>query len=907
MARERLSLDGTWRFLFDPEGDPAGWDTVPNVPETGWRAVVVPAPWQAQFEDLHERGGVAWYRHTFEIPPSWPGDQSVRLHFGAADYHARVWLNGVVLGDHEGGYLPFEFEVSRMLRPTNDLTVRVIDPSDDTQRYPDFPFAEIPHGKQSWYGQTSGIWQSVWLERRPAFHIRAIRLTPDLRTGQVEACITFSRPAGQNQTVSVEVQDPGGASVVQRQVPVLAGATEVDSTVTVDQPLAWSPDHPHLYTLEARLLVGAGSRDVDKKPFGFRTIETRNGRLILNGKALYMRGALDQGYYPDTIYTPPSVDFLEDQFRQAKAMGFNLLRCHTKIADPRYYEVADRVGMLIWTELPNWHLFTERAAERARETLQGIIERDGHHPSIIAWTIINEDWGTDLVHDAAHRAWLHDAYQWLKALDPTRLIVDNSPCWPNFHIETDLEDYHRYQAIPDHRDAWDEFVTAFANRADWTFTPDGNAVRSGDEPLIVSEFGNWGLPDVELLLDADGREPWWFETGHEWGEGVAYPHGVRRRFKTWHLDRVFGTWRDFVEATQWQQFLALKYEIESMRGQSEIAGYVVTELTDVFWECNGLLDMRRNPKVFCTDLATLNADTVVIPGWERVAYWAGEPVRVAISVCRGAGPEIEGSEVLWKLSTSTTSGRVSVPALRSGEVKTIDTAAFTAPEVATPQVQRLDLQLQAADGLEMASNHVALTIFPQRSGPVDAGMLLWSPDQGLAERLTTLGYRLAPNLQGARGAVANRLDETLITYVRQGGRLLLLADRPDAIGPGFDGVQIEARDGTPWDGDWISTFAWLRREGPFSHLPGGPLLDHAFDRVIPECVLVGFQPGEFEAHVHAGLFVGWIHKPVALAAERRYGRGHAVITTFRLTNDAPGRDPTATILLDALINLTLDT
>jgi hypothetical protein len=350
----------------------------------------------------------------------------------------------------------------------------------------------------------------------------------------------------------------------------------------------------------------------------------------------------------------------------------------------------------------------------------------------------------------------------------------------------------------------------------------------------------------------------------------------------------------------------LKYQIESMRRRSEIAGYVVTELTDVFWECNGLLDMRRNPKVFCNDLAALNADTVVIPEWERVAYWAGEPARVGISVAHGAGPAIEGSEVLWTLSSSATRERAAVPDLQPGQVEAIGAAAFTAPEVATPGVHRLDLQLQGVDGLKLASNHLALTIFPERRGPVDAEMLLWAPNQDLAERLTTLGYRLAPDLQAARAVVADRLDEALVSYVRQGGHLLLLADSPDAVGPGFAGVGIETREDTPWEGDWISSFAWLRREGPFTRLPGGPLLDHSFDRVIPECVLVGFQPWEFEAHVHAGLFVGWIHKPAALAAERRYGRGRAVMTTFQLTQDAPGCDPTATTLLDALIGLTLD-
>jgi hypothetical protein len=473
------------------------------------------------------------------------------------------------------------------------------------------------------------------------------------------------------------------------------------------------------------------------------------------------------------------------------------------------------------------------------------------------------------------------------------------------HVQTDLEDYHHYRAIPDHRREWDEFVRTFAERPDWTFSPHGDAVRHGDEPLIVSEFGNWGLPDVELLLDADGHEPWWFETGSEWGEGVAYPHGVRRRFHMWHLDRVFDSWRDFVEATQWQQFDALKYEIESMRRQAQIAGYVVTELTDVYWEGNGLLDMHRNPRVFCGDFAPLNADTVVIPAWDRVVYWAGEPVQVALSVAHGAGPQLEDCEVHWSLASGAQEGTKKVPDVQAGHVEALEAVAFEAPEVATPTIQRLDLDLHSDADHQLASNHLALTIYPQREAPACAERPLWVPDRALAERFAVLGYALASELRTAHAVVAQRLDKALVSYVRAGGRLLLLADQPEAIGPGLDGVQIRSRADTPWEGDWISSFAWVRREGPLARLPGGPLLDHSFDRVIPECVMTGILPWEFEAHVHAGMFVGWIHQPAALIAERRYGRGRAVLTTFQITHDAPAADPTATLLLDALVELTL--
>lgn len=907
MNREKITLDGTWDFCFDPgfslrQGD----HHIPSSPQVGWRKITVPRPWQAQFEDLREEPGVAWYRYRFTAPINWK-EPAVLLHFGAVHYYTEVWLNGVFLGEHEGGFLPFEFEVSTVLQAgeANEILVRVTAPSDNLQAFPQFPFAEIPHGKQSWYGFLGGIWQSVWLEKRSPFHIQSMHLTPDLSTGQVKARLTFSEVAKIDHHVRATLLDPDSNDAASLDVAVPAGSASVDFSITVDDPLPWSPDHPHLYDLQARILHDKEVLDAKSDRLGFRTIETRDGRLFLNGDPLYLRGALDQAYYPDTIYTPPSEAFLENQLRLAKEMGFNCLRCHIKVADPRYYEVADRLGMLIWTELPNWHRFSERAAQRGLETLRGILARDGNHPSIIAWTIINEDWGTDLVHDASHRAWLKETYQWLKHLDPTRLVVDNSPCWPNVHVQTDLEDYHHYRALPDHRQAWDEFVRTFAARPEWTFSAQGDAVRRGDEPLIVSEFGNWGLPDVDLLMDADGREPWWFETGLEWGEGVAYPHGVRRRFRTWHLDRVFDSWRDFVEATQWQQFNALKYEIESMRRREEIAGYVVTELTDVFWEGNGLLDIRRNPKAFCSSFAPLNADTVVIPAWDRVAYWAGEPVQVGLSVAHGAGPQIEACEVHWSLTSGAKEGAKRVPDLQAGHVETIEAVSFDAPDVAMPTIRNLDLELRSGTDNQLASNHLAVTIFPQRNTPACAERPLWVPDPDLAERFAVLGYALASELQTAHAVVAQQLDKALVSYVREGGRLLLLADQPEAIGPGLADVEIRPRADTPWEGDWISSFAWLRREGPLAHLPGGPLLDYSFDRVIPECVLTGILPWEFEAHVYAGLFVGWIHQPAALIAERRYGKGRAVLTTFQLTNDAPKADPTATLLLDALVELTI--
>ncbi|MDQ4078026.1 MAG: beta galactosidase jelly roll domain-containing protein, partial [Chloroflexota bacterium] len=355
--RSQLSLDGTWQFWTDPE--------VRLTPDTLRAAasttVAVPAPWQSQSDDLRFYSGIAWYRRTVEIPIEWLDDRII-LGFGAVDYHAEVWFNGTPVGSHEGGYLPFEFDVTELVRPgDNTLTVRVSDP--------DVLFPEIPHGKQSWYGPLSGIWQSVWLERRAPFHLRRLHVVPDLQTGRIRVHLLLAAEAEEGYRVSVAVVAPGGEIVTVEQVDVPAGQDSLEHTLSVAEPLPWSPDTPHLYRMEVSLHQGEERVDALAEHFGFRTIEARGGHLFLNGEMLYLLGALDQDYYPDTISTPPSLEFLEDQFRKAKELGLNCLRCHIKVPDPRYYEVADRVGMLIWTELPNWRSPTAKAAALARSTM----------------------------------------------------------------------------------------------------------------------------------------------------------------------------------------------------------------------------------------------------------------------------------------------------------------------------------------------------------------------------------------------------------------------------------------------------------------------------------------------------------------------------------------------------------
>ncbi len=908
-ARLMHSLDGAWEFRHETD--------------TASRVAMVPMPWQASFADLRQTSGRATYTKRFARPAKVEGKETV-LCFGAVSYIAEVRVNGVEIGSHEGGYLPFECVIpSHLLSAENDVEVSCLLP-DGSPNPEGIDFAEIPHGKQSWYGPIGGIWQSVTLETRDPAHLDHCAITADLATGGV--AIRLALPAAAiGATAELKITAPDGKTVASGKIAV----TDVEATghLTVPTVLAWSPDAPNLYTLNVTL-TRSGTLDHTAHTFGFRSIVAQDGKILINGQPFYMRAALDQDYYPEGISTPPSLAFLEDQVHKAKALGLNMLRCHIKIPDPRYYEVADRLGMLIWTEIPNVATFTQASARRMTDTMQGILQRDGNHPCIVIWTLINEDWGTRLTGDPAHRAWLKDTYDWLKALDPTRLVCDNSPCNGNFHVKGDLDDYHYYRSVPERRAEWDALTREFAGTADWTYSPFGDGVRTGKEPKIVSEFGVWGLPDPTRVT-LDGAEPWWMETGQGWGDGAAYPHGIQARYQGLGMATVFGAFENFITQVQWYQFSNLKYQIEAMRSHPEIMGYVITEFTDVHWESNGLLDMNRNPRVFHDRFADINAEVVIVPRAARYSGVAGRDYAFGLAISTG-GWTLSAAVLKWR-AESGEAGEINVPATSALDVVELGNVRFALPKGDGNRMLKIDLTLTET-GKTIARNQLDIAVYlPRRASQLPS---IGSRDRALADYARDLGYTVtAP--ETADITLSRGLDADDIIRLQAGARYLVLADgtektqgnlRVDTRGreqpfikivddtPGIPigaegvlpNISLIARHGTMWRGDWIAGFSWIRRDGVFADMPGGPLVDMSFDRVVPHHVMAGFRNWEYAGPVHAAIVVGWVHKPAALIAERRVGRGGLVATTFRLLTEAAGEDPVAGYLFDALTRLTSD-
>jgi hypothetical protein len=884
-----VSLDGDWHFLADPSGalDIQKLSAAENV-----RPTRIPSSWQSQFADLRDYAGVAWYWRSVNLQsPS--ADQVALLRFGAVDYLADVYVNGQKVGTHEGGYTPFEFDITSLLRAgENQIAVRVVDPGAKPEIVEGINYAEIPHGKQSWYVQTSGLWQSVEIQIRPRVHLGSVHVLA-AANGDFKITVPIMKAASQAQTggptnVSVEVRDSAGKVVWQASRELSDPPANAEFTGNLANPRLWSPADPALYTLRASLSSG-DSRDY---AFGFRTFETRNGKFYLNGKPFYLRGALDQDFYPETIYTPPSLDSLKDEMQKARALGLNLLRCHIKAPDPCYLQAADEAGILIWYEIPNWDKLTDDSKRRALETLRGMVGRDWNHPCLVIVSLINESWGINLK-EVEGRRWLKQAYQEAKKIVPGWLVDDNSACYDNFHMATDIADYHTYSAIPDYAANFDRFVEDLARRPGWLFSPYGDASPKGDEPLVLSEFGNWGLPRIPH------DKPWWFSRNNG-GSEITRPEGIEQRYADYQYAVLFPTLKALTDATEWHEYASLKYEIESIRSHPEIQGYVITEFTDVNWESNGLLDLWRNPKAFAGSLGKLERDDVVALRTEKRNYSPGETVTVMVSLSHYSQEALHGGSIAWKVEGTSLAGMLSLPSLPAGSVAPVGKIEFAAPS--TPAAAKKALKVEmVSEGKSLAENSLTFYVYPAQQPELPPPVSFYDPGGKLRRLVNEMRARnyLAPTGSEALPVlIASTLDAEVKKKLQAGGRVILLASDRQTLAPG---IEVVPRAGSDYEGNWISDFLWVRNtQPPFTAIGFDSLPGFEAQAVTPATVVQGIAPTDF-SDVLAGMFYGWIHSNVGVLVQAKCGKGTLLICTFSLATTY-GSDPYATNLLDALVN-----
>lgn len=546
-----LNLNGTWAFRLDPAdtGLAAGWyRSGPPHP----RSIVVPFSWASPASGVADTSYYGWYARDIRVPAAWRG-RRVFLVIGASDWRTTVWLDGHELGSHDGGYVPFEFELTRAGSGEHRLVIRV----------DDRPRAFKLEGKQG-YGNARGIWQTVYLEARGTAPLRWLHFSPEPGRAvpggsgepHVHVDARLLERASRPLKLTLRFLDAPIPSVTER---IARGADSVAFDVRIPHPHLWMLDDPFLYRVSAEVAADGGAPIADDTVasyFGMRSISvmtvpgTTNRYVALNGRPIYLELALDQGYHPTGFYTFPSDSFMRGEILRAKRLGLNGLREHVKVELPRKLYWADRLGLLLMADVPNsWGQPDAPMRHEITSTLRAMIERDYNHPSIFAWVTFNEAWGLLTPRNGKHvylpetQRWVVSVYHLAKQLDPTRLVDDDSPCCGRGHTETDLNSWHQY--LPGW--AWGHYLDIVSDStypgSPWNFEP---GYRQAKQPDINAEFGNvWGY------AGSTGDVDW-----------------------SWDYHRA----------------------VNAFRRHPRIAGWLYTELDDVINEWNGYYRFDRTRK-----------------------------------------------------------------------------------------------------------------------------------------------------------------------------------------------------------------------------------------------------------------------------------------------------------------------
>lgn len=542
-----INLNGQWQFeidhgksgkergYYDSGHALSGTITVPFCPESKLSGV--------EYKDFM---AAVWYKREFSVPETWTNGR-ILLHFGAVDYETEVWVNGVPVGTHRGGYSPFSFDItSQVSKGVNIITVYAEDHVRSGLQ---------PRGKQSGrfysngcdYTRTTGIWQTVWLEQVPEVYLSDMKLVADPENACVHLEMKVEGNAARARlTASVTFDDkPVG------DVSVHVTGPSVKLTIPLSEIHLWEVGNGRLYDLNLSLHKQGLVSDSVSSYFGLRTVRLDGMAFRINERSVFQRLVLDQGFYPDGIYTAPSDEDLRKDIEISMGLGFNGARLHEKIFEPRFLYWADQLGYLVWGEHANWGLditTTEGLSRFLPEWIEGM-ERDFNHPALIGWCPFNETWdhnGTRQNNDV-----LRIVYEVTKRMDPTRPVIDTSG---NYHVVTDIFDIHDYDQNPETFRA--KYEPMKAGGEVYNTFPDRQ--KYGGQPYFISEYGGiWWNPDQK-----DDKS---------WG------YGDRPTSEEAFLERYEGLTNTLLDHPM-------------------MFGFCYTQLYDIEQEVNGLYTYDRQPK-----------------------------------------------------------------------------------------------------------------------------------------------------------------------------------------------------------------------------------------------------------------------------------------------------------------------
>lgn len=501
-----INLNGLWEFEPDSldAGEVNGWMYNDSL---FTHTIRVPFSWASPMSGFARRNiHVGWYARNLMIPRGgeWDGKR-IYLVIGACDYTTTVWLNGELVGEHEGGYTPFEFDLTDYITGEYETERLII-------RAEDMPVPDRLVGKQV-YGPAKGIWQTVYLEGRSEHHVKQVHFTPDIDDSTVTVETVLNKPCDEDLIVSIAFKD----GIVETAVETFpAGADTLRFDIPIPDLHLWSPDNPFLYEVDIALDSAEEILDHFYTYFGMRKIGTvelpdsDDWYITLNNRPIYLRMALDQAYDPAGYYTFTSDSDMVREILNAKKIGLNGLRIHIKTEIPRKLFWADKLGLLIMADIPNIDGEPDDDARRNWEyTAWNQINRDFNHPSIFSWVLFNETWGLETVNVNGigiylpkTRAWVESLYYKAKELDPTRLVEDNSPCNED-HIVSDINSWHAYLPGRQWKPYLDHVIANTDSASNWNYV-DGYV--QGNVPMMNSECGNvwgyvYGTGDVDISYE----------------------------------------------------------------------------------------------------------------------------------------------------------------------------------------------------------------------------------------------------------------------------------------------------------------------------------------------------------------------------------------------------------------------
>ena len=555
-----LCLNGEWDFSIGEK--------------TLDRKIMVPYACETALSGIEDKGfhKTVWYRRKFTLPGEM-GGKRILLHFGAVDYQCDVWVNGQYIRSHTGGQTSFEADITDAVDQTGDNTIEL-------KAEDDYRDMEMPRGKQFWelnsrsifYSRTTGIWQTVWLEAVDPLYLVSCHITPEFDRRAVRFEYQLSETA---KGIAFDISFQGMAAA---NLTVAPQSCKGSVTIGLDQTglqawnfqedLAWTPENPRLFDAEITVYGENGITDCVDTYFGMRKVGIENGRFMLNNREYYQKLVLDQGYWEQSLLTAPGdEDFIKD-IQLTKAMGFNGVRKHQKVEDPRYLYHADRLGLLVWGEIGAAYVYSREYAHRIYSEWMEAVERDYNHPCIVAWTPLNESWGVQEIKvDRPQQAHCNALMYMTKSIDSTRVVMDNDG-WE--HTCGDLLTIHDYspsgEKLKKHFESMESILT---------MTPGGRSMFADGydyrgQPILVTEFGG-----VKYAPESDLARSWGYCEENDLG---AYT-------------------KKYAELTR------------AILDSPLIQGYCYTQLTDVENEENGLLTYHRNVKIPLDTIRKINEGT----------------------------------------------------------------------------------------------------------------------------------------------------------------------------------------------------------------------------------------------------------------------------------------------------------